>query len=67
MASSGWQGAPYFQEIRPEAGFKIGDFVQEKLGGATVERLCLQINAGRSGILDSSSEEKPSQKKKVTI
>ena len=22
-----------FQEIRPEAGFKTGDFVKEKLGG----------------------------------
>ena len=28
-----------FQEIRPGAGFKTGDFVKEKLGGATVERL----------------------------
>ena len=29
-----------FQEVRPEAGFKTGDFVEEKLGGgATVERL----------------------------
>ena len=28
------------QEIRPGAGFKTGDFVKEKLGGATaVERL----------------------------
>ena len=24
-----------FQEIRPGAGFKTGDFVKEKLGGAT--------------------------------
>ena len=26
-----------FQEIRPWVGFKTGDFIQEKLGGATVE------------------------------
>ena len=31
--TSGWKGAPYFQEIRPGAGFKTGDFVKEKLGG----------------------------------
>ena len=30
---SGWQGAPYFQEIRPgAAGFKTDDVVKEKLG-----------------------------------
>ena len=28
-----------FQELRPGAGFKTGDFVKEKLGGAIVERL----------------------------
>ena len=28
-----------FQEIRPGAGFKTGDFVIEKLGGTIVERL----------------------------
>ena len=29
-----------FQEIpRPGAGFETGDFVKEKLGGVTVERL----------------------------
>ena len=28
-----------YQEIRSGAGFKTGDFVEEKLGGATVERL----------------------------
>ena len=33
-----------FREIRPVAGFKTGDFVEEKLGGFTVERL-------REGIL----------------
>ena len=27
------------QEIRPGAGFKTGDFVEEMLGGATVVRL----------------------------
>ena len=32
--ASGWEGAPYLQEIRPGAGFKTGDFVEEKLGGA---------------------------------
>ena len=37
--ASGWEGAPYLQEIRPGAGFKTGDFVEEKFGGgATVER-----------------------------
>ena len=29
-----------YQEIRSRAGFKTSDFVEEKLGGATVERLC---------------------------
>ena len=28
-----------FQETRPADGFKTDDFVNEKLGGATVERL----------------------------
>ena len=28
-----------FQEIRPGAGFKTGDFVKEKSGGANVVRL----------------------------
>ena len=28
-----------FQEVRPGAGFKNGESVTEKLGGATVERL----------------------------
>ena len=28
-----------FQEIRPGVGFETGDFAEEKLGGATVERL----------------------------
>ena len=38
--TSGWQGRGIvFQEIRPGAGFKPGDFVKENLGGATVERL----------------------------
>ena len=33
-----------FQEIRPGAGFKTSDFVEEKLGvGATVERLRASI------------------------
>ena len=27
------------QEVRPGAGFKTGDFVQEKLGGGIAERL----------------------------
>ena len=31
--ASGWEGAPYLQEIRPGAGFKTGNFVEEKLGG----------------------------------
>ena len=29
--TSGWQGAPYRKEIRPGAGSKTGDFVEEKL------------------------------------
>ena len=28
-----------FQKRRPEAGFKTSNFVQRKVGGATVERL----------------------------
>ena len=28
-----------FRKIRPGASFKTGDFVKEKLGGGTVERL----------------------------
>ena len=28
-----------FQETRPGAGFQTGDFLEEKLGGATVTRL----------------------------
>ena len=28
-----------FQEVRPGAGFETADFVEEKLGGATVVRL----------------------------
>ena len=37
---SGWQGrGTAFQEVRPGAGFKTGDFVEEKFGGVTVERL----------------------------
>ena len=32
--TSGWQGrGTVFEEIRPGAGFKTGDFVKEKLGG----------------------------------
>ena len=41
MVTSGWKEAPYiFQEIRPVAGFRTGDFVKEKKwgGGTTVER-----------------------------
>ena len=32
-----------FQEIWPGAGFQTGGFVEEKLGGATVERLSRKI------------------------
>ena len=32
-----------FQEMRPGAGFETGDFVEETLGGATVERLTFAI------------------------
>ena len=43
LMTSGWQGAPYFRRHdRESAGFKTGDFVQEQLGGATVERLLFQ-------------------------
>ena len=34
-----------FQEIRPGAGFKTGDFVKRKVGGATVERLYFKTTA----------------------
>ena len=38
--TSGCRGThTVFQDIRPGAGFETGDFVQEKLGGAAVERL----------------------------
>ena len=37
--TSGQQGYAAFQEIWPGAGFKTGDFVREKLGEATIERL----------------------------
>ena len=41
-------GGTAFQEIQPGAGFEIGDFGKEKLGGATVERLhaMYPVNAG---------------------
>ena len=32
-----------FQELRMGAGFKTGEFVKEKLGGAIVERLPREI------------------------
>ena len=38
-----------FQEIRPDAGFKTGDFVEEKLGGAAVATLgagCRKLKRG---------------------
>ena len=31
--ASGWQKGVVFQETRPGAGFKAGDFVEEKLRG----------------------------------
>ena len=37
-----------FQEIRPCAGFKTGDFVKEKLGGATVVRLLYRSTRPKS-------------------
>ena len=63
---SGGQGAPFFQEMRPGASFKTSDFVKEKLGGATVERLdrsfvCLQIRFRERGCLklpNSGTSEK---------
>ena len=39
-----------FQEIRPGAGFKAGDFVQEKLRGATVVRVGANSGRSRSGV-----------------
>ena len=46
--TSGWQRkGTVFQEIRPGVGIKTGDFVQEKLVVATVERLtCKRIVLG---------------------
>ena len=47
------RGTTVFQETRPWAAFKIGDFVEESLGEATVERLpCvlyLVITGGHGG------------------
>ena len=40
----GGEGHSVSQDIRPGAGFKTGDFVEEKLGGATVERRKYQNN-----------------------
>ena len=44
-----------FQEIRPGAGFKTGDFVKEKLGGATIERL--KRRTPRYTTYDSADEQ----------
>ena len=41
MTSRELARGPVFREIRPGAGFKTGDFGQEKLGGGTVERLII--------------------------
>ena len=43
---SGCQGTPYFQEIRPGAGFKTGDFVEEKLGEPPQDNYLLEVNVG---------------------
>ena len=37
--TSEWQWRRGFREIMPGVGLKIGDFVQEKLAGLSVERL----------------------------
>ena len=37
--ASGWQAGTVFQELGPGAGLKAGDFIKEKGGGTTVERL----------------------------
>ena len=38
--TSGCRGTPYCRRyVRPGAGFETGDFIEEMLGGATVERL----------------------------
>ena len=41
--TSGWQGAPYFQEIRPGAASKTGISLKKRWGG-TVERLRVEAN-----------------------
>ena len=37
--TSGWQGAAYFRRYPAGSWFQRGDFVQEKMQGATVEQL----------------------------
>ena len=64
--TSGWQGAPLFQEIRPGAGFKTGDFVKEKLGVLPQNHSnTVQINPGAVALglvqnTPSPKKEKPS-------
>ena len=57
MTSGGGQRGTVFQEVRPGAGFKTGDFVTEKLGGATVVRLSSRwYGFFQKYVLSSSSE-----------
>ena len=44
----GWQWGTVIQEIRPGAGFKTSDFVEEKSGGGggTVDRLRIEMLTG---------------------
>ena len=47
--ASGWVArGTVFQDIRPGAGFKSGDFVDRKVGGAIVERLVTFTRALRA-------------------
>ena len=46
--TSGGQGAPFFRRYGRELVSKTGDFVEEKLGGATVERLIRGISQART-------------------
>ena len=52
-----------FQEVRPgEVGFETGDFVEEKLGGATIERLFFYFVPKRvlnHGLLNAFSTGNP--------
>ena len=46
-----------FREIRPGAGFETGDFVEEKLGGATIEQLGGRWRGGGGGGRGAGEQE----------